>query len=108
MPHDECTVVPTDGASGVGWLGRVTQPEELDLSSDRGDAFKVWKERWEDHLLLSGIGAMEPRRQMAALRACLSDDTLRIVRNMDLEEANKNDITVVLERLEDYAIGQEN
>ena len=101
-------MVPTDGASGVGWLGRATQPEKLDLSTDRGDAFKVWKERWEDHLLLSGIGSMELRRQMAALRACLSDDTLRIVRNMDLEEANKNDITVVLERLEDYAIGQVN
>ena len=108
MPLDECTVVSTDGASGVCWLGRVTQPEKLDLSTDRGDAFKVWKERWEDHLLLSGIGAMEPRRQMAALRACLSDDTLRIVRNMELEEANKNDISVVLQRLEEHAIGQVN
>ena len=96
------------GVSGVGWLGRATQPEKLDLSTDRGDAFKVWKERWEDYMLLSGIRNLEPRVQMAALRACLSDDTLRVVRNMDIEEPQRNDVCAVISQLEAYAIGQVN
>ena len=47
-------------------------------------------------------------RPDAALRACLSDDTLRVVRNMDLEESQRNDIWVVISQLEAYAIGQVN
>ena len=97
-----------DDVSAVGWLGRATQPGKLDLSTDRGDAFKVWKERWEDYFLLSGIKSMDPRVQMAALRACLSDDTLRVVRNMDIEDFKKNDISTVIKQLETYAIGQVN
>ncbi|KAF0301503.1 All-trans-retinol 13,14-reductase [Amphibalanus amphitrite] len=49
---------------------------------------------------------MEPRVQMAALRACLSDDTLSVVRNMDIEESQRNDISTVITHLEAYAIGQ--
>ena len=82
-----------------GW-GRTAQPDRLDLSTDRGDAFRTWKERWEDFYLLAGIGAMEPRAQMAVLRACLTDDTNRVVRNLPLEEDEQQDVHAVLCHLE--------
>ena len=105
MPSDR-ELVPA--ASGPAWHGRVTPPGKLDLSTDRGDAFRIWKERWEDYALLSGIESVEPRRQMAALRACLSDDTLRVVRNLQLSDEQRNDTTTIIKELETYAIGQVN
>ncbi|KAF0293077.1 A disintegrin and metalloproteinase with thrombospondin motifs 20 [Amphibalanus amphitrite] len=111
MPND--TLAPAGGAlqisaAGTAWLGRAAQPDRLDLSTERGDAFRTWKERWEDFYLLAGIGAMEPRAQMAALRACLTDDTNRVVRNLPLEEDERQDVHAVLRQLEVYAIGQVN
>ncbi|XP_043235622.1 uncharacterized protein LOC122388509 isoform X2 [Amphibalanus amphitrite] len=111
MPND--TLAPAGGAlqvsaAGTAWLGRAAQPDRLDLSTERGDAFRTWKERWEDFYLLAGIGAMEPRAQMAALRACLTDDTNRVVRNLPLEEDERQDVHAMIRQLEVYAIGQVN
>ena len=64
-------------------------PDRLDLSTDRGDAFRSWKERWDDFYLLSGIVVMEPKAQMAALRSCLTDDTNRVMRNLPLAEEDR-------------------
>ena len=102
--------MPNNGAvvllSGPSRLESVTRPEKLDLSTGQTDAFRLWKEKWDNHLLLSGLKDMEPRHQMAALRECLADDTLRIVRNMDLQGTQKNSVSVVLQRLEDFSIRQ--
>ena len=95
-------------ASPVSWLGRVAQPDRLDLSTDRGDVFRIWKERWEDFYLLAGIGAMDSKAQMAILRSCFTDETYRVVRNLPLDEDQRQDVTTVLQELESYAIGQVN
>ena len=95
-------------ASPMSWLGRVAQPDRLDLSTDRGDVFRIWKERWEDIYLLAGIGAMDSKAQMAILRSCFTDETYRVVRNLPLEEDQRQSVTTVLQELEKYAIGQVN
>ena len=88
-------------------MDRAPLPERLDLSVDRGDAFKLWKVRWEDYVMLSNLHLAEPAIAMAKLRSCLSDDTLRVVRNFDIAEGDSN-VTTVLRRLELYAKGQVN
>ena len=102
MPNNNAVVL----VSVPSRLESVTRPDKLDLSTGQRDAFRLWKEKWNDHLLLSGLKDMEPRHQMAALMECLADDTLRVVRNMDLRGTEKNSVTAVLQRLEDYFIRQ--
>ncbi|KAF0307558.1 Transposon Ty3-I Gag-Pol polyprotein [Amphibalanus amphitrite] len=94
--------------NNTSWLGRAAQPDRLDLSTDRGDAFRSWKERWDDFYLLAGIASMQPNAQMAALRSCLTDDTNRVVRNLPLTPEERQDVNAVLAQLETYAIGQVN
>ena len=102
--------MPNNGAvvllSGPSRLESVTRPEKLDLSAGQIDAFRLWKEKWDSHMLLSGLKNMEPLHQMTALKACLADDTLRIVRNMDLQGTDRNSVSVVLQRLEELSIRQ--
>ena len=82
-------------------------PERLDITNDRGDAFYLSKERWDDYVLMSQLRLDEPAIQLASLRACLSDETLRVVRNFPLV-AVRNNIDVILTHLETYAVGQVN
>ncbi|KAF0309783.1 hypothetical protein FJT64_019140 [Amphibalanus amphitrite] len=86
--------------NNTSWLGRAAQPDRLDLSTDRGDAFRSWKERWDDFYLLAGIASMQPNAQMAALRSCLTDDTNRVVRNLPLTPEERQDVNAVLAHLE--------
>ena len=50
------------------WAGRVRAPDSLDLPSDRGESFQVWKESWEDYVLLTGLKDAAPDVQLAALK----------------------------------------
>ncbi|KAF0305482.1 hypothetical protein FJT64_022860 [Amphibalanus amphitrite] len=42
---------------------------------------------------------------MAVLRSCLSDDAIKIIANFDLPETDRTRATVILSRLEAYAVG---
>ena len=84
------------------------RPDRLDITTDRGDAFYLWKERWTDYELMSQLRLEEPAVQLANLRAYLSDETLRVVRNLPLSGAERYDIDVILHHLETYSIGQVN
>ena len=98
---------PAAGA-GPAWAGRHARPDRLDIASDRGELFNVWRERWEDYVLLSGLGRAEPSVQIAALRDCLTDDTVRVLRNLELSETDRIDVKKSIDALEKYANGQVN
>ena len=90
------------------WIGRQTRPDRLDIASDRGELFHVWRERWDDYVLLTGLKREEPRVQMAALRDCLTDDSIRVLRNLELSDSDRSDLNKSIDALEKYANGQVN
>ena len=101
---------PGDSGGAVAlpgqWLSRLTQPDKLDLSVDRGASFRAWKTRWKDFCTLSGLTSQPTAVQLAMMRSCLSDDTIRVVENMGLSQEESADMNVILERLERHAVGQ--
>ncbi|KAF0313086.1 Nucleic-acid-binding protein from mobile element jockey [Amphibalanus amphitrite] len=51
----------------------------LEVGVDRGvDTWLAWKQRWDDFVMLTGLDTATEAFQMARLRSCLGDDTLRI------------------------------
>ena len=109
-PRDETSRnVPAAGAGNRQmWIGRQTRPDRLDIASDRGELFHVWRERWDDYVLLTGLKREEPRVQMAALRDCLTDDSIRVLRNLELSDSDRSDLNKSIDALEKYANGQVN
>ena len=81
-------------------------PHRLDISTDRGELFAFWEQRWKDYALLSGLTQQPIDVQMAILRSCFSDDTLKIVRNLS-SDAQKTPDTVI-DALRTHARGQVN
>ena len=86
---------------------KAAPPQRLDLTTDRGDAWHTWKVRWDDYVMLTDLTKASSAIQMAKLRSCLSDDTLRVVRSFELPEGQDTMVNI-LKRLEEYAKGQVN
>ena len=74
-------------------------PSKLDVATDKGESFSLWERRWLDYCDLSELDKKSKEQQMAIFRACLSDDTLKIVLNLDLDDTKKDNHKDVLEAL---------
>ena len=98
----------TTRSAPVPWAGRVRTPNHLDLSTDRGESFHVWKESWEDYVLLTGLADAEPKIQLAALKNSMTPESRRVLRNLELTETQRADPEAVLTALESFAVGQIN
>ena len=59
-------------------MGDKLKPPTLDLSVDRFAAFRSWKEKWNDYVLLTDLAAKDPEYQSAILRYTFSTETRNI------------------------------
>ena len=119
MPADDPHAnTATDGNDGGNARNASTQdfkfsassimPAKLDLSVDRGEAFTLWQYRWEDFVQLSNLESKCRATQMAVLRTCLSDETLKVVMNLNLPAAARDNTVEVIKALRVHAHGQLN
>lgn len=92
----------------VPWSGRIRAPDSLDLSRDRGERFQVWKESWDDYVLLTGLDHAAPNIQLAALKNVMTAESRRVLRNLDITESDRTDPDAVLAAIERFAVGQVN
>ena len=100
---------PTPASSAVSAsMARDAKPHRLELISDRGASYRLWRQRWDDYAMLAGLAQKPPALQMAILRTCLSDEALTVVANSDAPAAQRNNLSAVLSHLERYARGQVN
>ena len=85
---------------------RISPPGRLEIGVDRGaDAWRAWRQRWDDYALLTDLSTASQHIQMAKLRLCLGDDTLRVVRNLGIPESEQT-VDTVLKKLRLYFLGQ--
>ena len=89
-------------------MARDARPHRLELTSDRGASYRLWRQRWDDYAMLAGLASRPPALQMAILRTCLSDEALTVVANSDAPAAERDNPSAVLAYLERYARGQVN
>ena len=111
--NDSGVVPRSESTSGTGstsgpWSGRIRIPDNLDLSTDRGESFHVWKESWEGYVLLTGLNNAQPEIQLAALKNVMTPDSRRILRNLELTPQQRADPSAVLTAIEKFAVGQVN
>ena len=65
---------------------------KLDLQLDRGADFKAWKSQWEAYLRLSDLVDQDATKQVQALTLCFSRETVMIVKNLGLSDAQRRNI----------------
>ena len=80
-------------------------PPTLDLSVDRYAAFKSWKEKWSDDVMLSGLADKDESYQAAMLRYTFSAETRSIYESLNLTEVQKKDPEMIITEMEKFAKG---
>ena len=84
------------------------EPPKLDLSVDRYNAFKAWKDRYDDYAVVSKLEAEEPAYKCSILRYCFTEETRKIHNTLNLTEEEQKDSKVIIQKLELFAKGTVN
>ena len=81
------------------------RPPLLDFTVDRYAAFKSWKTKWQDYVLLSGLKAKHEEFQAAMMRYTFSAETRNIYDSLNLSEAGSKKPARTMADMEDFAKG---
>ena len=81
---------------------------KLDLTVDRGTDFTAWRTQWESYCFLSGLVDEDAAKQVKALTLYLSRETLGIVYNLGLSEAQIRKTSTIIDAMQRYVDGHVN
>ena len=81
---------------------------KLDLQIDRGTNFTAWRTQWEPYCSLSGLSGEDSTKQAKALMLCFSRETLAIVQNLGLTDAQLKDTPTIIDANQHYVDGHIN
>ena len=87
---------------------RTSDLPKLDLDTDRGTDFQAWHQQWLAYRSLSCLGSESAAKQVQALHLCFSRETLNIVDNLGLTNAQKKDQALIIAALKLYVDGRIN
>ena len=87
---------------------RTSDLPKLDLDTDRGSDFAAWHQQWLAYRSLSGLGSEQAAKQVQALQLCFSRETLNIVENLGLTNAQKKYQALIIAALKVHVDGQIN
>lgn len=81
---------------------------KLDIHVNRGTDFDAWRTQWEAYRNLSGLANVDATKQVQVLTLCLSRDTLAVVQNLGLSNAQMQDVTEIITSMQRYVDGHVN
>ena len=87
---------------------RLSDLPKLDLQVDKGTDFAAWRLQWISYCSLSGLSKEVASKQVEALSLCFSRETLAIIQNLGLTEAEKKYVAAIIEALQQHVDGQLN
>ena len=87
---------------------RKWEPPKLDLSVDRHCAFKAWKDRWTDYVVVTKLAAESPEFQSSTLRYTFTEETRKIYNTFNLTADEAKNVATIIEKLETFAKGTVN
>ena len=80
-------------------------PPVLDLAVERYAAWKTWKSKWNDYVVVSKLAEKDEEYKCAMLRYTFTDDTRKIYESLNLTEEEKKNNKTIIEKLEIFAKG---
>ena len=89
-------------------LSGVKPPPALVLSSNKCENWKLWKQQWNNYVILSKLDKMEATVQLAMLENCLGSDGLKICNSLAFGTDETKDMKAVIMKLEETFIGELN
>ena len=88
---------------------RTKPPKPLSLLGNEVESWKLFKKRWQNYTLLSGLQKKTCAFQVAELENCLEDDTLKILESFCFTTPeHMRSVKEILDKFEEYVVGEVN
>ena len=87
---------------------RTSDLPKLELDTDRGTDFLAWQQQWLAYRSLSGLSGESAAKQVQAFQLCFSRETLNVVENLGLTNAQKKDQAQIIAALKQHVEGRIN
>ena len=90
-------------------MGSVKAPPPLSFTDNKTDAWRIFRKRWTNYALLTGLDQQSREFQVAMLENCLADDTLQLMNGFSFSTTDdERTVNEILHKLEHYAVGDVN
>lgn len=110
MPGDEVAEAPAAPAVNVV-VPNLQPPPPLDVdSSTIVDGWKLWKQQWNNYLIVSGLGLKEKKYITALLLHCIGKEALRVYNAMTFitdgpRAEDKEDPDTIIKKFDEHFLG---
>lgn len=96
---------PTLGTANVS----VKPPSKLNLRENVSENWKTYKQQWRNYAIVANLAAHPEEYQVALFLHCLGADALRVYNGLSFEsEEDKTKLSKIMEKLDEFAIGEVN
>ena len=87
-------------------LAGVHPPPPLNLDAENTvDTWKLWKQQWNNHMMLSNLRSLDESIQCAMLANCLGPTALKICDILEYNSSETKSVSLILQKLEQTIIG---
>ena len=101
----------TSGASAAEVLllrhPQVPAPNPLDVDGDRADNWKIWKQRWDNYCIITGLLDQPEDYKCAMLLHSIGIEAMRIFNGLKFSDGeDRNNMADVIKKFDQHFLGQ--
>ena len=98
---------PTGMVSGANVA--VKQPTKLNLRENTSENWKTYKQQWQNYAIVANLAAQPEEYHAMLFLHCLGTDALHMYHGLSFAtEEDKKKLSKIMEKLDEYAIGEVN
>ena len=92
-----------------GAMAGIMPPGRLVPNANIADNWKVWKQMWTNHMVISHLDSQSPEYKVALFLHCTGVNALKIFNGFQFDRPkDKNDLTKIIETFNKFTIGELN
>ena len=87
----------------------VKPPAKLNLKENIAENWKTYKQQWQNYVIVANLTAQPEEYQVALFLHCMGAEALRVYNGLSFEsEEDKKKLSKIMEKLDEFAIGEVN
>ena len=86
----------------------LTPPPPLKLTENKADEWKMFKQLYENYAIITELEKKDKAYQKAILLHTMGPEGVRIFNTITFEEAEKDDVSIIMKKMSEVLIGETN
>lgn len=83
---------------------QIPAPEPMNCNGDVANNWKSFHEAYEDYLIATGLDQKDKKVQVATLKSLMGTECKKILKRLQLSEADMKDPAIILAKLQDHFV----